>query len=330
MVWTTSDKVDFIQRVFGSGKLAHNGRDVAVRCPICDPKDKTKKKLAIRVSDDFTHCWVCGFKSRTLAPLIRKYGTQSLMLEYRERFMPEDPYASGSRCRFIGIEEEVRAVRLPTDFKLLVLASDVDPDVRATRRYLTSRGLTEDDLWFYKIGVSNEFRWRRRAIVPSFNASGALNFFVARAIDKDRKPKYDNPDVDRVPIIFNELNVDWTKRVVLCEGAFDAFKCGDNAVPMLGSDLNEQSALFNSIVAHGTPVAIALDGDMWDTKTPRLASKLAEYDIHVDIVDTRRLGDPGSVNKEEFKRALENATEFTWLGSFLTKLNRASRTKMRV
>ncbi len=328
-VWTTSDKLNFIERLFGSGKLAHNGRDIAVRCPICDPNDRSKKKLAIRVEDDFVHCWVCGFKARSLVTLIRKFGTQSLMDEYRDRFMPAD--ATSSRCTFINVEKDRQSeIKLPDDFKLLVMSSDADPDVKAVKRYCNDRGLTRADLWFFKVGVSNEPRWRRRVIVPSFDASGALNYFVARAIDQNRRPKYDNPDVDRVPIIFNEINVDWTKRVVLCEGAFDAFKCGDNAIPMLGSDLNEQSALFNTIVAHSTPVALALDADMWNTKTPRLASKLMEYDVHVVIVDTRKFVDPGSASKEEFGQALENAKESTWSSSFFNKLERASKTSMKL
>lgn len=328
MVWTTSDKLSFIERTFGSGKLAHNGRDVAVRCPICDPKDRSKKKLAIRVDDDFVHCWVCGFKARSLVSLIRRFGTQALMDEYRERFMPDDPWKP--RCMHISVDETPRELALPADFKLLTMAGTSDPDVNAVRRYVASRGLTDDDMWFFKLGVSDEYRWRRRVIVPSFNARGELNYFVARAIDDKRRPKYDNPDVDRVPIIFNEINVDWKQRVVLCEGAFDSFKCGDNAIPMLGSDLNEQSALFNAIVAHSSPVALALDADMWHTKTPRLASKLAEYDVHVDVVDTRELGDPGGVSKQRFQEALQSAREFTWLGSFLNRLDLASKTTSRI
>ncbi len=327
-VWTTSDKLNFIERLLGTGKLAHNGRDIAVRCPICDPSDRSKKKLAITVEADFVHCWVCGFKARSLVTLIKKFGTQSLMSEYRDKFLPAD---ANVRCTFISLEKDRSGeIKLPDDFKLLAVASDADPDVKAVKRYCNNRGLTRDDLWFFKIGVSNEPRWRRRVIVPSFDASGALNYFVARAIDPARHHKYDNPDVDRVPIIFNEINIDWTKRVVLCEGAFDSFKCGENAIPMLGSDLNEQSALFNAIVAHSTPVALALDADMWSTKTPRLASKLMEYDVNVVIVDTRKFIDPGSASKQEFNQALENAKESTWSSSFFNKLERASKTSMKL
>ena len=35
----------------------------------------------------------------------------------------------------------------------------------------------------------------------------------------------------------------------------------------------EDGALFNSIIAHNTPVALAMDADMRATKMPRLAKK---------------------------------------------------------
>lgn len=320
-----SDKVKFIESVFGSGKLARNGKNIDVRCPICAPKDHSKKKLAIRVDDDRNHCWTCGWRAHTLAPLIRKYGGMDRLVEYRDKFMPESE--RNRRCLIIDVEEPKR-VELPRDFRLLVAASPVDPDARAAIRYVVDRGLTERDMWYFKLGISDEARWKRRVIVPSFDAEGHLNYFVARAIDRLRKPKYDNPDFDKLPIIFNELNVDWTQRLTLCEGSFDMFKCNENAVPLLGSDLNEESALFNAILANGTPVALALDGDMWETKTLKAAKKLADYDIDVVLVDTRPFGDPGTATKEQFRQALAAARPFDWESSFLTRLGRASRTTL--
>ena len=324
-VVTLSDRVAFIESVFGAGKLARNSLNIEVRCPICDPRDPTKKKLAIRTDDDRTHCWVCGYKSYTLAPLIRKFSTQAKMSEYRDRFMRKD-------LKNVRYDDVVtRAVELPRDFRLLATASDHDPDVVATWRYaVTTRHMSDRDLWYFKAGVSDDPRWRRRIIVPSFDAEGNLNYFVARAIDSGRRPKYDNPDVNRLPIVFNELNVDWTKRLVLCEGAFDMFKCGDNAVPILGSELDERYAVFNLVLVNNTPVALALDGDVWETKTPKIAKKLIEYGINVVLVDTRPFGDPGSASKEQFEEALDRAVEPTWSSMFNLKLSRASRTSLSI
>ena len=319
---TLSDKVKFIEAVFGAGKLARNGKNIDVRCPICAPKDHTKKKLAIRVDDDRNHCWICGWRAHTLAPLIRKYGSQDRLNEYRDKFMSHEERERSRRCMVIDVVET--RIELPKDFRLLVTAPS-DPDAKAAWRYVLDRGLTERDMWYFKLGISDEQRWHRRIIVPSFDFDGQLNYFVARAIDKYKNPKYDNPDFDKVPVIFNELNVDWTQRLVICEGAFDMFKCGDNTVPLLGSDLNEQSALFNSILVHNTPVAVAFDGDMWETKTLKAAKKLAEYDIDVVLVDTRPFNDPGTATREQFKEALDAAEPLSWASAFRTRLGRASR-----
>lgn len=320
MIFTLSEKIAFIESVFGIAHVAKNCKNVEVWCPVCAPKDKNKKKLAIRTDDDRNHCWVCGYRSRTLVPLLKKYFGNAKLQEYKSKFLPDFSKTS--------VEDDVtdgQKLELPYDYKILANASMQNRDFREVLKYVKDRGLSERDIWFYKLGVSEEKRWHRRVIVPSFDSQGKLNYFVARAIDKFRKPKYDNPDFDKLPIIFNELNVDWTKRLVLCEGAFDMFKCGDNTVPLLGSDLNEDSSLFNMVLVNNTPIAMALDGDMWETKTIKNCRKLVSYDIDVHLVDTRSHSDPGSMTKQQFKEALNVAKPFVWESSFSTKLSRATR-----
>ncbi len=243
---------------------------------------------------------------------------------YRDKFLPDE------LKNHVVIDESQRPViQLPSDFTLLALSSKRDPDVRACLNYVLSRGLSERDLWFYKIGVSDDIRWRRRVIVPSFDRDGRLNYYVGRAIDQKRRPKYDSPDIDdKAPIVFNEINVDWTKLLVLCEGAFDSFKCGDNSVPLLGSSLNEKSALFSAIITNKTPVALALDADMLQKKVPRIAKKLSVYDVDVKVVDVSPWSDPGSMTKQEFKTALRAAKPLSWDSVFASKLSRASETAM--
>ena len=317
-----TDRIKFYESVFGAGRLSSNGINFDVRCPICNPTDPTKKKLSIRTDNDANHCWVCGWKARSLTPLLRKFGSQEHLTKYR--------LILGLKGDFNPIVEvTVPKLELPKDFKLLAQANESDPDVKAVWRYVYSRGLSERDVWYYKFGISNEFRWKRRIIVPSFDDVGELNFFVARAIDKDKKPKYDNPDVDKNPIVFNEINIDWNKKIILVEGVFDMFKCPSNTVPLLGSNLDERHEIFNKILLHGSSVALALDGDMWDKKTPKILKKLQEYDVDVVLIDTRPWGDPGNMSKLEFEQALLEARTPSWNENFLRKLNRASESTFR-
>ena len=166
--------------------------------------------------------------------------------------------------------------------------------------------------------------WHRRIILPSFDAVGRLNFFTARSIDKDKKPKYDSPEVDKNPIIFNDLNVDWKKRLTLVEGPFDLIKCPDNSTAILGSDLDERHELFNKILLNDTPVALALDGDMWNTKMPKIVKKFEAYNIDIVVVDVRPWGDPGSMSKAEFEKTLSEARHLTWNDMLMDKISRAA------
>lgn len=323
MAVSLTDKIKFIQSVLGKGKLSSTGRNLDVYCPVCAPADKSKKKLSIRLEDDANHCWTCDWKARTLVSLVKKFGSREQLVEYRDKFLPDD------KKKHVTFDDiEVKPLTLPPGFVLLPLAPSFDPDVKAAWRYVTGRGLNLRDVWYFKLGVSDDFRWRRRVIVPSFDAQGSLNYFVGRAIDAQKKPKYDNPDKDKLSIIFNEMNVDWENRLVLCEGSFDMFKCGDNVVPLLGSSLNEQSTLFNSIIAHGTPIDLALDADMLETRALSIAEKLIEYDIDVRIVDVRPFADPGKMTKEQFAQKREESKEFSWTDTFSTRLRRASKTTL--
>ena len=83
---SVSDSIAFYESVFGKGRISSNGINFDVRCPMCAPSDPTKKKLSIRTDTSANHCWVCGFKSRSIAPLIRKYGTQSQLSAFKELF----------------------------------------------------------------------------------------------------------------------------------------------------------------------------------------------------------------------------------------------------
>lgn len=334
MLISVTQQIKFIESIFGTGRLGADGKNFGVRCPICSPNDVNKRKLIILLPGCKTHCWTCGWKSYTLVPLIHKFGTKSQLQKYRDEFMPDDVKASTwfrSNEEDTEKKDEEQKLTLPSDFKLLTMSNTSDPDIKATWLYLKSRGITKKDAWYFKLGVSNEPRWRGRIIVPSFDQHGVLNYFIGRSIyDRDRRQKYDNPDKDKLPIIFNEINIDWSKRLVLCEGVFDLMKCGENAVPMLGSDLNEQSKLFTQILVHNTPVALALDGDMWNSKTPKISKKLQEYNIDVLLVDVREIGDPGKMTKQQFKIALDNAITPTWSSNFFQKLDRVTETKFQI
>lgn len=337
-IHTLSDKVTYIEKVFGRGYLAPNGKNIEVWCPMCAPTDKKKKKLAIRVEDDANHCWTCGWRSRSMFSLVLKYGTREELEEYKSVYMSSNEANRLERQKncLIVTEENIRQeIILPSDFRALVsMDGQLDPDHVAVCHYATvERGLSERDLWYYKVGSSNKFKWHRRVIMPSFDAAGNLNYLVGRAIDPKARCRYDAPMVDKSDIIFNEINIDWSKPLVLCEGPFDLVRCTDNTVPLLGSNgINEGTLLFEKIVVNNTPVLLGLDADTLYTKTPYIARKLVSYGIDVKIIDYTpfKKHDPGEMSKAEFIDAMSQAKSFDWLNYIQLKLGRATRTSLSV
>lgn len=309
-----TERLRFYESIFGKGQLARDERNFSVRCPICDPKDPSKKKLVIRTADDVTHCWTCSFSSRSLVPLIRKYGSQSKLSEYLSRFHADKQAQH--------VEQQVEESRLapPKDIRLIACRNDSDPDALAVEKYLRARGLTDRDLWYYRVAYSHEPIWYRRAVFLSYSSSGDLNYIVARSIDQKKKPKYVNCDLDKTSIVFNEINIDWSSPVSLCEGPFDMINCGSNAVCLLGSELSESSLLFDRIVSNSTPVVVVLDSDTVSHKRPRLVKKLKEYDINVKIASLGEYTDPGSAPREFVQRAIQEAREVDWSDTFRDKL----------
>lgn len=315
MAFSVSEKVTFIEKAFGKGILGRSGTNITVRCPVSEcssRKDRSKKKLSIKLDDDLNHCWVCGWASRSLAPLLIKFCDDALLHEYKERFAPW--------IKATNVENVSKDLTPPKGYRFLITASKNDPDVLMAWNYVFQRGLDESHVWKFKLGVSDDPRWKARLIFLSHDFDGKLNFYVGRSMHKKVWPKYDTPDgIKSTDIIFNELNIDWSKRLTICEGPFDLTKCGENAVCLLGSNFSEKSDLFNKILTNKTPVALALDSDM-KKKSQFYAKKLFEYDIDVKIVDLGDRHDPGEMSQEEFSECLENAQQFNWIDSFKNKL----------
>ena len=300
-----SSKLDFLKRIFGPHEKSKDGINYAFKCPGCGKTGSAKKKLVIRIDTDIYQCWVCDVKGKNLSFLLRKFKPHAFQ-EY------QDSFSSSRRCYAAESDVSVEDVQvsLPVGFKLIAAFTDaVDPDLTAVRRYAFSRSLGYADLWYFKIGTCLKGRYRRRLIIPSFDKDGNLNYYVARAIDASQNRKYLNPRVPKRDIIFNEINIDWTKELTIVEGPFDLMKCNENATCLLGSSLSEKYLLFKKIAENKTPVLLALDPDA-KKKTHNIAMLLSQYGIGVRLVNILGYDDVGSMNKQRFLDLRESAIEW--------------------
>ena len=301
-MYSISEKVQFIQKVFGTGVVSRSGNNIAVSCPACDP-ERNKKKFTICLSTDKNHCWSCDLKGKNLYWILGKHSTKEIQKKYKNKFLGDD-------CAyFTNKQEEEREdiLSLPDGFLLLAQnMSSKDPDVKSVLNYCTSRGMSEKDMWYFKIGTCTSGRFRRRAIFPSFTSDGDLNYFVARSIDGQGSRKYVNADVKKTDIIFNDISIDWKNELTIVEGPFDLIKCNTNSICILGSNLSKSSAAFIKIVKNQTPVLLALDSDMAE-KSHSIAKLLSTYGINVRIMDLKGFSDVGEMTRDEFNKRKTSA-----------------------
>ncbi len=325
-MWTLGEKVSFIERCFGSGALSRDSINLSVRCPICDDPRPQKKKLVVRTDDDRCHCWVCGFKSRSLVPLLKKYCAPDRLIEYRSKFLKEGQFADRLAP---GEEPPPPPLTLPKTFRLIATSlQHRDPDAFAAAHYLFNRGLNIDDFWYFKFGVAHDdSRYNNRVIFPSFDVDGRLNYITARAWDKSIGQRYANCDADRYAIVFNEINIDWSKSLNIVEGPFDLVKCPSNSVPLLGSELGEESELLNRIIVNETPVVLILDSEARD-KSLRIARRLQSYNIKTKIADIGEHKDPGAMTKDLVVEAIGRAKVPDWEAFMRSKLMKLDRSRL--
>lgn len=319
-MFSRGEATRFIEKVFGSSVASNGGANVSVKCPICASHKETgdKKKLVIKTDNFFLHCWVCQYRSKNLVGLLKRYHP-SFLNEYLDTFADLDflssdyDHGTNSPAGFETITE------LPPGFVFLAPYAkkfyqkeyiESVPVFKALS-YLRSRGITERDFWFYRLGIApKNDTYKDRIIFPSYDKTGKPNFFTTRTWIKGVKPKYKNPKVAASSIIFNEINIDWKRPLVLVEGPFDLLKCNDNSTCLLGSQLTTEYKLFQKIVEHNTPIILALDNDA-RKKTLNIAKLLYGYDIDVKIYKVPdQYGDVGEMTRLDFVNGLPEAMPF--------------------
>lgn len=320
--YTQGQATTFIEKAFGNGKPSNQGLNLSVVCPVCKSfKDLnySKQKLVIRTDNFYCQCWVCGFKARSILKLLRKY-KPNYVQEYLDSFI------GNAEVLKLTIEEKLdmgivehdpqAPPELPEGFRLLATTQSTSKYFHSHIEYLESRGIaSEEELWYWKLGLvpweNKEYRYR--VVIPSFDAEGELNYWTARSIEKTAFQRYKNPSSNRENIVFNELNLDWKKELLLVEGPFDLVKtkkANENATCLLGSELTSDYKLFEKIVSNKTPVVLSLDPEA-QRKQYKIAERLHEFGNEVKILDlSKDVEDIGSLSTEQFTHIYSTAIDY--------------------
>lgn len=316
---TTSEKLDFISRLTTNYSVASDNINVAIWCPFCKHSNRKKLKLVVHLEKGFYHCWLCDSKGSNIPKIVKRYNPS--LLEESIRLFKK----AKIKARLFEEEQELFEevnVDIPSGFKLLANAFNTrNPDVRDVFRYCIRRGVNKHKMWHLRLGYSLDQDFRRQLIIPSFNENGNINFYTSRRIDEDTNSpfKYKNSKVAKKNIVFNELYIDWNIPLTIVEGPLDLIKTNDNSTCLLGSSLTPDMKLFRKIVENKTEINLALDRDVY-YKSINIASMLYEYDVNVNILDTRVADDVGDMTHDQFQEVLDCGKKFSKEDRLLSKI----------
>jgi len=300
--------ITILDTVLGVGSSL-KGNEQAHHCPFCNHH---KKKLQVNLDTQRWHCWVCDSKGRSIQSLLRKLNVDVRDLNRLRDIYGDEDYTLTDK------EEYVAKLQLPSEFKQLYFKSKgLQPEYNQALNYLKERGITQADIVKYNIGYCSEGLYFGRIIVPSYDADGDLNYFIARSYYKEERMKYKNPPVNRDVIVF-ENQINWNEPITLVEGVFDSFSVKRNCIPLLGKFL--LSKLKNKIIEKGVKeVTILLDSDAIADSTKH-TDYFIKNGINVkNIIPTGK--DAGDMGFKAVRELLKGATQTGWDDLVLSKLN---------
>lgn len=294
-------KIKIVENILGNWYRSKD--EFLFHCPKCKHH---KRKLSINFDKDVFKCWICDYTGR-MYYLVSVHGSANNREAWKEISGIVDMSEVETE------PEEEQQIDLPKQFISLTGNKNM-PMANRARKYLSDRGVSFEDVLWWKIGFCPDGEYGGRIIIPSFDMKGDVNYFIARSYENNWK-RYLNPP-SKKDFIFNELFIDWDEDVVLVEGVFDAI-VAKNAIPLLGSTLREKSYLFQKIVEKCKKVYIALDADA-TKKEEKIISLLLSYGVECYKIDTSGFDDVGEMNKKTFEERKKEGS-FVSLDNYLLK-----------
>ena len=301
--------VNLVNSVLGTGKSTARS-NYAYHCPFCHHH---KPKLEVQLLENKEgnnpwNCWSCGTRGKTIYTLFKRAKASSDKIAEAKRLIK-----SSKSIKDIEIDT---SVSLPTEYISFDRADINRVYYKHALAYLKKRGLTLADIYKYQIGYCEGGKYDKMVIIPSYNAEGSLNYFVARSFDTNAFKKYSNPSISR-DIIPTENLINWNLPIILCEGMFDAIAIKRNAIPLLGKNI--QSSLMKKIVTSVVDkIYIALDKDAIK-QALRFCEMLMAEGKEVYLVDLQDK-DPSEMGFVNFTKLIQNTFPLTYSGLMERKL----------
>jgi len=292
------------------GKSNKRARDnYAFHCPFCNHR-KPKLEINMHTNEEgknFWECWVCQTRGQSIRSLLRQLKTPRDQASEILKYLPK-----GTNIEY----KQLSIIELPKEFKPLIAATSTSVIANTIKKYLYARGLTDVDFIKYNIGYCTSGEYGGRVVIPSYNGSNQLNYFVARTYDGNYF-KYKNPEASK-DIIFFENLINWNVPIILCEGVFDAMAIKRNAIPILGKSIS--TSLYRKIITSKVKdIYVALDDDAKD-RALEIGEKFLNQGKRVFIVNLIDK-DPSEMGFKAFTEYIQTAKELDISSLMMHKLD---------
>jgi len=299
-----------LESVLGTSNKTSRG-NYSFKCPFCTHH---KNKLEINCitnakSENPWHCWVCEAKGKTIRSL------------FKNAKIPANKVAELNMIIAPGKEYKQISTTLELPKEFISLTDIVENKIATIEskhaiKFLRKRGITPEDIIKYNIGFCNDGPYKERVIIPSYDESGIVNYFIARAY-KDGPTKYKNPPADAKSAIGWELYINWDAPIILVEGMFDALTIKRNVIPLFGKIIHEK--LMKKLVRSSVNrIYIALDPDAIKNAF-KYAEQLMTYGKEVFLVELDGK-DANEIGFERFLNIIENTEPLTFQSILAKKL----------
>lgn len=280
------DVLRFVKKHVKDYHIISNGKEISLDCKWCSPKDR-KKKLTINSSSGLFHCWSCNEKGNF----------NKFYKEYAKRVISIGEFITEQHTVFTPtIRSESNEIPYPDNFRFL---TDSKKSLGAKKyfNYLVDRGITEEDINYYRLGYCTEGKYADRVIIPVYKKDTFVSF-IARAITPDKKPKVLTPA--SLPgthgvkdYVYNLDRAKDTKLLLIGEGVFDAIALGVSGICLFGKE-SSPAQLAQIINTKPRRVVICLDGDAYKYAL-KLADQLIFHISDVRVCSFPKEEDPSSL-----------------------------------
>jgi len=284
----------------------HKNEEHSFSCPFCN---HYKKKLQINILAQKWHCWVCNAKGQTINTLLRKSNAPTHVYPRIKEIYGDSSYTTATK--------NTRTLNsLPENYSPLYIKRNT-PDYKNALHYAARiRKLTAVDILKFQVGYCESGPYAGMLIVPSYDSSGLLNYYVGRSF-YDNTIKHKNPPISK-DIIGFESHINWNQPITIVEGSFDAIATKRNVIPLFGKKI--LPSLRSAILHHKVPrVNLALDSDAYKDSIIEIEYFLNNgIDVHYVELNSK---DPNEMGYEDMIEAINTARKVSFFDLIQYKIN---------